>query len=259
MEAMGIATDQMSVTDEALKTLISEYTMEGGVRGLRKRMDELCRGLAVKVSLDSDTKIKVTPDVIREEIDMRPIRHDSVLPESSVGVVTGLAWTPVGGEILYIETKLIPGKGQLIITGQLGDVMKESARIALSIATALFPDEAKKLKNHDLHIHVPAGAIPKDGPSAGVTLTTAIASLLTGKTIDSHIAMTGEVALRGKVTAIGGLPEKLMAAQRAGITKVFIPKDNVYDLKEVALEIKKTVEIVPVAKVTDILEATGIM
>ena len=259
MEAMGITANQMSVTDEALETLISEYTMEGGVRGLRKRVDELCRSLAVKVTLDPDTKIKVTPDVIREEINARPIQHDSILPEPSVGVVTGLAWTPVGGEILYIETKLIPGKGQLIITGQLGDVMKESARIALSIVTALFPDEAKKLKDHDLHIHVPAGATPKDGPSAGVTLTTAIASLLTGHTVDSHIAMTGEVALRGVVTAIGGLPEKLMAAQRAGVTKVFIPKDNIYDLKDVAREVRDAMEIVPVTKVTDILEATGIM
>ena len=259
METMGIAPDQMSVTDEALETLISEYTMEGGVRGLRKRIDGLCRSLAVKVASDPDTKVEVTPDVVREEIDARPIRHDSILPEPAVGVVTGLAWTPVGGDILYIETKLMPGKGQLIITGQLGDVMKESARIALSIVTALFPEEAEKLKDHDLHIHVPAGATPKDGPSAGVTLTTAIASLLTGKTVDPHIAMTGEVALRGAVTAIGGLPEKLMAAQRAGVTKVFIPEDNIYDLKEVAQEVKDKIEIVPVTKVTDILTAAGIM
>ncbi len=259
METMGIAPDQMSVTDEALETLISEYTMEGGVRGLRKRIDGLCRSLAVKVASDPDTKVEVTPDVVREEIDARPIRHDSILPEPAVGVVTGLAWTPVGGDILYIETKLMPGKGQLIITGQLGDVMKESARIALSIVTALFPEEAEKLKDHDLHIHVPAGATPKDGPSAGVTLTTAIASLLTGKTVDPHIAMTGEVALRGAVTAIGGLPEKLMAAQRAGVTKVFIPEDNIYDLKEVAQEVKDKIEIVPVTKVTDILMSAGIM
>ena len=259
MEAMGIAPEQMRVTDEALETLISEYTMEGGVRGLRKRIDGLCRGLTVKVATDPDTKVEVTPDVVREEIDARPIRHDIILPEPAVGVVTGLAWTPVGGDILYIETKLMPGKGELIITGQLGDVMKESARIALSIVTSMFPEEAAKLKENDIHIHVPAGATPKDGPSAGVTLTTAIASLLTGCTVDPHIAMTGEVALRGAVTAIGGLPEKLMAAQRAGVTKVFIPKDNVYDLKDVAQEVKDKIEIVPVTKVTDILTAVGLM
>jgi len=259
METMGIQADQMNMTDEALEILISEYTMEGGVRGLRKRIDGLCRSLAVKVATDPDTKVEVTEEVVREEIDARPIRHDSILPEPSIGVVTGLAWTPVGGDILYIETKLMPGKGELIITGQLGDVMKESARIALSIVTSLFPDETGKLKDHDIHIHVPAGATPKDGPSAGVTLTTAIASLLTGRTVDSHIAMTGEVALRGAVTAIGGLPEKLMAAQRAGVTKAFIPKDNIYDLKDVAQEVKDKIEIVPVTHVTDILTATDVM
>ncbi len=257
METMGIAGNQMRVTDEALELLISEYTMEGGVRGLRKRIDGLCRSLAVKVATDPDTKVEVTPDVIREEIDARPIRHDSILPEPSVGVVTGLAWTPVGGDILYIETKLMPGKGQLIITGQLGDVMKESARIALSVVTSLFPEEAEKLKDHDIHIHVPAGATPKDGPSAGVTLTTAIASLLTGRVVDPHIAMTGEVALRGAVMPIGGLPEKLMAAQRAGVTKVFIPKENLYDLKDVAHEVRDRMEIVPVTAVDEILRATG--
>lgn len=259
MEAMGIASNQMIISDEALETLISDYTMEGGVRGLRKRIDGLCRSLAVKVATDPDTKVEVTPDVVREEIDARPIRHDSILPEPAVGVVTGLAWTPVGGDILYIETKLMPGKGELIITGQLGAVMKESTRIALSVVTSMFPQEAKKLKDHDIHIHVPAGATPKDGPSAGVTLTTAIASLLTGRVVDSHIGMTGEVALRGAVMPIGGLPEKLMAAQRAGITKVFIPKENLYDLKDVADEIKDKIEIVPVTEVTDILKAVSLM
>lgn len=258
-ESMGIDEEKLSVTDEALRTLISEFTMEAGVRGLRKRIDELCRGLAVKVASDPDVKIEVTPDVVREEIDARPIRHDSILPEPAAGVVTGLAWTPVGGEILYIETRLVPGKGQLIITGKLGDVMKESARIALSLVKSMFPKKAKLLKDRDLHIHVPEGAVPKDGPSAGVALTTALSSLLTGRVVDPHIAMTGEVALRGSVTAIGGLPEKLMAAQRAGITKVFIPKDNEYDLKDVAQEVKDKMEIVPVTKVTEILKAVGIV
>ena len=259
MEAMGIDKDQMRFEDTALEALISDYTMEAGVRGLRKRIDTLCRILAVKVASQPDEFVVVTPELVQDEMEDRPIHHEQILPEPTPGVVTGLAWTPVGGEILYIETKLIPGKGELIITGQLGDVMKESARIAISLVKDLFPKEAERLQDHDLHIHVPAGAVPKDGPSAGVTLTTALASLLTGKIVDPHIAMTGEVALRGAVTPIGGLPEKLMAAQRAGITRVFIPQENLHDLKDVAQEVKDKIEINPVSKVTELLKAVGIL
>ncbi len=259
MEAMGIPEDRMSFSDEALQSLISDYTMEAGVRGLRKQIDTVCRILAVKVASDPDTTLEVTPETVREELDARPIRHDTILPEPKAGVVTGLAWTPVGGDILYIETMLVPGRGELIITGQLGDVMKESARIALSLVKSLFPDECEKLKDRDIHIHVPEGAVPKDGPSAGVTLTTALSSLLTDRVVDPHIAMTGEVALRGAVTPIGGLPEKLMAAHRAGITKVFIPEENLFDLKDVAKEVLDSIEIIPVTRVTDILTAAGIM
>ena len=207
----------------------------------------------------TDAVLTVTPEVVREELDTRPNRHDSILPEPKAGVVTGLAWTPVGGDILYIETMLMPGKGDLIITGQLGDVMKESARIALSLVKSTFPLESEVLKDHDLHIHVPEGAVPKDGPSAGVALTTALSSLVTGRTVDPHIAMTGEVALRGAVTPIGGLPEKLMAAQRAGITKVFIPQENLYDLTDVPAEITGRIEIIPVSRVTELLEAAGVL
>ena len=259
MEAMGISREQMTITEEALETLISDYTMEAGVRGLRKRIDSLCRSLAVQVASDPNSTVNVTPEVVREELDTRPIRHESILPEPKAGVVTGLAWTPVGGDILYIETMLIPGKGELIITGQLGDVMRESARIALSLVKKYFPEEAEILQDHDLHIHVPEGAVPKDGPSAGVTLTTALSSLLTGRVVDPHIAMTGEVALRGAVTPIGGLPEKLMAAQRAGITRVFIPKENLYDLKDVAQEVRDKIEIIPVSSITELMKATGIL
>ncbi|MBQ5523377.1 MAG: endopeptidase La [Oscillospiraceae bacterium] len=259
MEAMGIDKDQMRFEDNALEALISDYTMEAGVRGLRKRIDTLCRILAVKVASQPDEFVVVTPELVQDEMEDRPIHHEEILPEPTPGVVTGLAWTPVGGEILYIETKLIPGKGELIITGQLGDVMKESARIAISLVKDLFPKEAERLQDHDLHIHVPAGAVPKDGPSAGVTLTTALASLLTGKIVDPHIAMTGEVALRGAVTPIGGLPEKLMAAQRAGVTRVFIPQENLHDLKDVAQEVKDKIEINPVSKVTELLNAVGIL
>lgn len=259
MEAMGIAKEQMEFEDAALQTIISDYTMEAGVRGLRKRIDTLCRSLAVRVASHPEESVTVTPELVREEIDGRPVRHEHILPSPAPGVVTGLAWTPVGGEILYIETKLVRGKGELIITGQLGDVMKESARIAVTLVKELFPEEAEQLKDHDLHIHVPSGAVPKDGPSAGVTLTTALASLLTGRIVDPHIAMTGEVALRGAVTPIGGLPEKLMAAQRAGVTRVFIPEENLHDLKEVAQEVKDRIEITPVSTAEELLRAAGVL
>ena len=257
MENMGIMPNQMEILDEALDTIISDYTMEAGVRGLRKNIDTLCRTLAVRISKNPEEKVVVNKDEVREQIESRPIEHNEILPKPRAGVVTGLAWTQAGGEILYIETMFTKGKGSVIITGQLGDVMKESAQIAISLVKSLFPDKADLFRKNDLHIHVPSGAVPKDGPSAGVTLTTALASLVTGKIVDPHIAMTGEVALRGAVTAIGGLPEKLMAAQR--VTKAFIPKSNVFDLKDVADEVKEKIEIESVESVVDILIKTGVM
>ncbi len=259
METMGISKEQMQIEDEALETLISDYTMEAGVRGLRKRIDTLCRTLAVRVSEHPEGTEIVTAESVREDIEDRPIQHNRILPKPNPGVVTGLAWTPVGGEILYIETMLTKGEGKLTITGQLGDVMQESAKLAISLVKAIFPEEAKQLKENDLHIHVPAGAVPKDGPSAGVTLTTALASLLTGRVVDPHIAMTGEVSLRGAVTPIGGLPEKLMAAQRAGVTKVFIPQENTHDLKDVAAEVLEKIEVVPVESVQELLGCVGVL
>ena len=173
-------------------------------------------------------------------------------------MVTGLAWTAVGGEILYIETMFTRGTGKIIITGRLGDVMKESAQIAVSLVKGLFPEQAELFEKNDLHIHVPDGATPKDGPSAGITLTTALASLVTDKAVSPAVAMTGEVSLRGGVNPIGGLPEKLMAAQRAGVTKVFIPADNKEDLRDVAQEVKDQLEIVPVREITEVLKSLGI-
>ena len=259
MEAMGIEKGQLEFKEEAVETLIDEYTREAGVRGLRKQIDTLCRMMAVDVAKDPEKTYVIDKEKIHELLSGHPILQSQVLEDARAGVVTGLAWTPVGGEILYIETLLTKGKGELIITGQLGDVMKESALIALSLVKELFPKECEKLKDHDLHIHVPSGAVPKDGPSAGITLTTALASLFSGKKVDTHIAMTGEVALRGTVEPIGGLNEKLMAAQRAGVTKVFIPKDNVSDLKDVAEEVKEKLEIVPVGDVLQVLKLTGII
>ncbi len=258
LEGTGIREDQIEIGEETLRTIISDYTMEAGVRGLKKRIDTLCRAAAVEIVKNESAKIVVLPEDLREYLDMRPISHEHVLAEKKPGIVTGLAWTAAGGEILFIETLFTKGNGKIIITGQLGDVMKESVQIAVSLVKSMFPDKAELFEKNDLHVHVPAGAVPKDGPSAGVTLTTAIASLITGNAVSPEFAMTGEVSLRGVVTPIGGLPEKLMAAQRAGISTVFIPKDNVDDLKDVPEEAKEKLEIIPVNHVTDVLEKTKV-
>ena len=254
MKKMGIKNQNLKVTDEALQTLIHDYTMESGVRGLKKQLETLCRYAAVKLVKGEQKSITVSPKRLQEFLDQKPIRHESILEEKRPGVVTGVAWTSAGGEILFIETLLTQGSGKVQITGQLGDVMKESVQIAISLVKAMYPKEAEVLKEQDLHIHVPEGAVPKDGPSAGITLTTALASLLTGKAVSPEYAMTGEVSLRGTVMPIGGLPEKLMAAQRAGISKVLIPETNVDDLDEVAEEVKEKLEIIPVKTVTDVLK-----
>lgn len=258
MDAMGIEANQIEVSDDVLKTIISDYTREAGVRGLRKRIDTLCRGAAVMIARGEDEPIKITTEQLRTELDMRPVHHDTVPEKQKPGVVTGLAWTAVGGEILYIETLFTKGKGNLVITGKLGDVMKESAQIAVSLVKSMYPDKANLFAENDLHIHVPEGAVPKDGPSAGITMTTAISSLVTGKPVKPTFAMTGEVSLRGIVSAIGGLPEKLMAAERAGVKQVFIPADNVQDLVDVADEVKEALEIIPVESVEEVLKAVGI-
>ena len=259
MEAMGITGDRLELEEGTMEKIISDYTREAGVRGLRKRIDTLCRSAAVAISEDENMIYKVTPDMLRDELDMRPATHGRILEKKKPGVVTGLAWTQVGGEILYVETMFTKGKGQIIITGQLGDVMKESAQIAVSLVKGMFPDKADLFSENDLHIHVPEGAVPKDGPSAGITLTTALASLVTDRPVDPDIAMTGEVSLRGAVTPIGGLPEKLMAAQRAGITRVFIPGENLPDLKDVAEEVKEHLTIITCDEVEDVLIGTGIL
>lgn len=254
LDAMGIKKNALKVTDGAIRRIIDEYTMESGVRDLKKLINTLCRTAAVQLVKNEGTTLTVTKTNLEKYLGKKQLHHERKLSSPEPGVVTGLAWTRAGGEILFIESKLIPGKSKMIITGQLGDVMKESIQIALSLVKSLYPKESKVLDDHDLHIHVPAGAVPKDGPSAGITLTTALASLLTGKKVSPEYAMTGEVSLRGGVMPIGGLPEKLMAAQRAGITKVLIPADNEQNLDDVADEVKNKLEIIPVKKVTEVLK-----
>ncbi|MCI5595726.1 MAG: AAA family ATPase, partial [Lachnospiraceae bacterium] len=254
MKSMGIKAKNLKVTDEAIRTIIETYTMESGVRGLKKQLDHLCRYAAVKLVRGEQKSLTVSEKRLAEYLGNKGIHHDKILEEGIPGVVTGLAWTQAGGEILFIETKLTKGKGNIQITGQLGDVMKESAQIAVSLVKSMFPEESEKFDENDLHIHVPQGAVPKDGPSAGITLVTALASLITEKTVSPQIAMTGEVSLRGGVLPIGGLPEKLMAAQRAGVKKVLIPAENIEDLDEVAEEVKDQLEIIPVKKVKEVLD-----
>ncbi len=258
MKAMGLSDGSLEITDDAIKAIISDFTMEAGVRGLKKRLDTISRETAVRLLSENAEKIVVEPKDLRSFLDMRPIHHDRALEKKAPGIVTGLAWTNAGGDILYIETILTKGKGNILITGQLGDVMKESAQIAVSLVKSMYPDKAEIFENNDLHIHVPEGAVPKDGPSAGVTLTTAIASLITGRPVSPEIAMTGEISLQGNSMPIGGLPEKLMAAVRAGIKKVLIPSENIDDLEDISDEIKSQLEIIPVKNINEILQITGI-
>ena len=259
MEKAGIQAEQLAVSDDALRAVISDYTMEAGVRRLKNRLDTLCRAAAVKLVSGEAEQVSVEPGDLRALLETAPIRHDRVLEAKAPGIVTGLAWTQAGGEILFIESLLAKGNGKTIITGQLGDVRKESVQIAVSLVKSMFPDQAERFEKNDLHVHVPAGAVPKDGPSAGITLTTALASLVTGTPVSAEYAMTGEVSLRGVVMPIGGLPEKLMAAQRAGVKKVFIPEENVDDLMDVAEEVKQALEIIPVHYAAEVLERVGIL
>ena len=258
LEAVGLTAEQLEIGDDILETLISDYTRESGVRGLKRCLDKLCRGAAVRFVRDKQT-LSVTKENLRELMDSHPLPHRAVRAHNTPGVVTGLAWTAVGGEILYIETMFTKGSGKIHVTGQLGSVMKESTELAVSKVKALFPEEAQRFSENDLHIHVPDGATPKDGPSAGITLTTALASLVTGKPVPATVGMTGEVSLQSEVKPIGGLPEKLMAAERAGVKTVFIPVDNEQDLADVAPEVLEKLEVIPVREVSEVLTRLGLL
>ena len=256
----GLKQEQLVIEDEVLQKIISDYTLEAGVRGLKKQLSSLARVTTEKiVSKKAKLPFVIKAEDLEEYLGSQVSRHDKAQPDNPPGVVTGLAWTPVGGEILFIEATDMPGSGAVILTGKLGDVMKESAKISLSLLKSRLPLNAFNFKERDLHIHVPSGAVPKDGPSAGIALFTALASLVTGNKVDSRLAMTGEITLRGAVLPIGGLKEKLLGAQRAGINRVLIPKDNVSDLKDVPEEVKNQLTIIPVETVEDVLkESLGI-
>ncbi len=253
----GLKPSQFSISDEMITHVIRHYTRESGVRELERMMETLARKATLEIYTKSKRSIKVTKKLVLEWLGHEKFEYGTKEKKNQVGVVTGLAYTAFGGDILQIEVNYFEGKGKLIITGQLGDVMKESAEIALDYVKSnakKFGIDVKFFETHDIHIHVPEGAVPKDGPSAGVTLTTAFVSALTNKAVDANCAMTGEVTLRGNVLPIGGLREKSIAANRSGIKKVFIPKGNVKDIDELPDIVKENITFMPVDKVDTILK-----
>lgn len=254
----GLPKDFLTIPDDTMREIITSYTKEGGVRMLKRRLDTICAKCAEKLMLHQADKIELDCAQLREFLDMKPVHSTKAMEKADPGVVTGLAWTQLGGKILYIETLFTKGSGKTIITGQLGDVMKESAQIAVSLVKSMYPDKTELFDKNDLHIHVPEGAVPKDGPSAGIALTTALASLVTGKAVDGKIAMTGEISLHGNVTAIGGLREKLSGAKAAGITTIFIPDENKEDLEDFPDEITDGLNIIPVSDASTVLKLAGI-
>lgn len=253
----GLAPEQLILEEEALMKVIREYTRESGVRNLEQQVAALCRKAAKQIVTNQSESIEIKADDVKEYLGIPKFRYGMAELEDQVGTVTGLAWTEVGGETLTIEVTVVPGTGKLILTGKLGDVMKESAQAAFSftrskaVELGIDPDFHEKL---DVHIHIPEGAIPKDGPSAGITIATALISSLTKRHVARDVAMTGEITLRGRVLPIGGLKEKSLAAHRAGYKKILLPKDNERDLRDIPDSVKNDVEFVPVSHMDQVLE-----
>jgi ATP-dependent Lon protease len=262
LEDHGLSKEQVVIEEDALMEVIENYTREAGVRGLKRKIAQLARVVSEKVvSEESDLPIHIKKEDVDEFLDKQKVRHEQIGKMNPPGVVTGMAWTPVGGEILFVESTNMPGSGGLTITGQLGDVMKESARISLSLIRSRLSLYTSHFafKEQDIHIHVPSGAVPKDGPSAGVTLMTSLASLITGTPVNPSLAMTGEVTLRGAVMPVGGVKEKVLAAHRAGIRKIILPAENVKDLDELPKDIREDLKVVPADDIRDVLrEALGL-
>jgi ATP-dependent Lon protease len=253
----GLKDEQFSVSDETIRSVINHYTRESGVRELERKIAKLLRKLAVEIVENKKDFIEVTADNLKDFLDAPIYRYDEIEDKSQVGVVMGLAWTAVGGTTLNIEVAKMSGKGKLVLTGQLGDVMKESARAGMSYIRSIAKNYALEDDFHeklDIHIHIPEGATPKDGPSAGITMATAVISAITDIPVRNDVAMTGEITLRGRVLPIGGLKEKTLAAERAGIKKVLFPYDNIKDLKDIPESVKKHVEMVPVKTMDQVLE-----
>lgn len=251
----GIKKEQLTITDSALKDIIRLYTREAGVRSLERTIGKLCRKAAREIFKDSEAAVKVTKTNLKTYLGNPKYSPEKKNDRAEVGIVRGLAWTSVGGVTLEVEVNVLPGKGELVLTGKLGDVMKESAQAALSYVRSISEEygiDAEFYTKHDIHIHIPEGAVPKDGPSAGITMATAMLSAITDRAVRADVAMTGEITLRGRVLPIGGLKEKLLAAKVIGIKTVCIPKDNEKDLEEISKEITDGMEIVPVEKFSQV-------
>ncbi len=251
----GIKKEQLTITDSALKDIIRLYTREAGVRSLERTIGKLCRKAAREIFKDSEAAVKVTKTNLKTYLGNPKYSPEKKNDHAEVGIVRGLAWTSVGGVTLEVEVNVLPGKGELVLTGKLGDVMKESAQAALSYVRSIsegYGIEAEFYTKHDIHIHIPEGAVPKDGPSAGITMATAMLSAITDRAVRADVAMTGEITLRGRVLPIGGLKEKLLAAKVIGIKTVCIPKDNEKDLEEISKEITDGMEIVPVERFSQV-------
>lgn len=251
----GIKKEQLTITDSALKDIIRLYTRETGVRSLERTIGKLCRKAAREIFKDSEAAVKVTKTNLKTYLGNPKYSPEKKNDRAEVGIVRGLAWTSVGGVTLEVEVNVLPGKGELVLTGKLGDVMKESAQAALSYVRSIsegYGIDAEFYTKHDIHIHIPEGAVPKDGPSAGITMATAMLSAITDRPVRADVAMTGEITLRGRVLPIGGLKEKLLAAKVIGIKTVCIPKDNEKDLEEISKEITDGMEIVPVERFSQV-------
>ena len=253
----GLKEAQLSIDEQALREIISGYTKEAGVRSLERKIGEICRKTARKILEDKQEKVQVTKENLEEFLGRAKFTYQMKNQSDEIGIVRGLAWTSVGGDTLQIEVNLMPGKGEFLLTGQLGDVMKESAQAGISYIRSVAEEyhiDSEFFQTHDLHIHIPEGAVPKDGPSAGITMATAMLSAITKTPVRANVAMTGEITLRGRVLPIGGLKEKLLAAKTAGIEKVLIPLENRADVSEMDEEITKDLEIVPVSSMKEVLE-----
>jgi ATP-dependent Lon protease len=258
LEAHGLGADQVTFGDKALRLIIREYTREAGVRNLDREIAAICRKAASEIAAGKRKRVRVDERRVRSWLGRRRFASDPMKRTSDPGVATGLAVTPVGGDVLFIEATAMPGEGKLIVTGQLGDVMRESAQAALSWIRGHARDlglEEDWFEGKDVHIHVPAGAVPKDGPSAGIAMATALASLALGRPVSEEVAMTGEITLTGQVLPIGGVREKVLAAQRAGITTVVLPKENEGDLDDLPREVRKSMTFVPVDSIDEVIAA----
>jgi ATP-dependent Lon protease len=258
LTANGLTPDQADFTDDALHSIIRDYTREAGVRQLEREICSALRNVAMRIAEGSATRVTITPADLHEILGPRRFENEAAMRTSVPGVATGLAWTPVGGDILFIEATRIPGKGALILTGQLGEVMRESAQAAMSLVKARAQSlgvDSKLFETSDIHVHVPAGAIPKDGPSAGVAMFTALVSLLTGRTVKSDTAMTGEISLRGLVLPVGGIKEKVVAAAGAGLATVILPARNRKDYEDIPEAARDKLGFVWAERVEEVIDA----